>query len=185
MTYVKQLPANVDAERSILGAILCDNKTYLETGEKLHSWDFSLDSHRRIYGRIADLIESNRPVDMITLVEELERRKELQTVGDVGYLTSLIVGMPDRPSIAHYVDIVKDKAMLRGLISACNTTIALASDQSATALPIMADLEDALLQIGGKPQMQAKPLRDVLARVLNDIRGAICYKRRPARLPDC
>jgi replicative DNA helicase len=66
--------------------------------------DFSLDSHRKIFGRMRGLAESSRPIDMITLVEELERHKELLSVGDVGYVSSLVEGVPDRPSVEHYVE---------------------------------------------------------------------------------
>ncbi|MGB9285938.1 MAG: DnaB-like helicase N-terminal domain-containing protein, partial [Candidatus Sulfotelmatobacter sp.] len=72
------LPANVEAERSILGAILLDNFAYNQAAEHLRMEDFSLDSHRRIYGRMVDLAESSRPIDMITLIEELDRHKDLQ-----------------------------------------------------------------------------------------------------------
>jgi replicative DNA helicase len=88
------LPANVEAERSILGAILLDNLACSEAAEHLKPEDFSLDSHRRIFTRMVDLAESSRPIDMITLVEELDRRKELEAVGDVGYISGLVDGVP-------------------------------------------------------------------------------------------
>ena len=84
---ISSLPANVDAERSILGAILLDNFSYNQAAEHLRADDFSLDSHRRIYSRMIDLAESSRPIDMITLIEELDRHKDLQSVGDVGYIS--------------------------------------------------------------------------------------------------
>src|ERR1043166_4514284 len=113
-SLVRALPENVAAERSILGAILLDNLAYSQAAEHLTSDDFSLDSHRRIYSRMVDLAESSRPIDMITLIEELERRKELEAIGDVGYVSGLVDGVPDRPSIEHYIRIVRDKALLRG-----------------------------------------------------------------------
>ena len=67
------LPASVEAERTILGAILLDNAAYSEAAERLIADDFSLDSHRRIYARMGELIDANRAVDIITLSEELER----------------------------------------------------------------------------------------------------------------
>ena len=66
---------------------------------------------------------------MITLSEELDRAKELESIGDVAYVSSLLDGVPDRPSIEHYVKIVRDKAMLRGLIHAANAAISRAADQ--------------------------------------------------------
>jgi replicative DNA helicase len=144
------LPANVEAERSILGAILLDNLAYNEAAEHLKPEDFSLDSHRRVFTRMVDLAESSRPIDMITLVEELDRRKELEAIGDVGYISGLVDGVPDRPSIEHYIKIVRDKALLRGLIHAANAAIARASDQSDPAEEILNDAEAAIFQLSEK-----------------------------------
>ena len=144
------LPANVEAERSILGAILLDNFAYNQAAEHLKDEDFSLDSHRRIYKRMQDLAESSRPIDMITLIEELDRHKDLQAIGDVAYVSSLVEGVPERPSIEHYVRIVRDKALLRGLISASNTAIARASDQSDTAEEVLSEAEAAIFQLSEK-----------------------------------
>ncbi|HUD67797.1 MAG TPA: replicative DNA helicase [Candidatus Sulfotelmatobacter sp.] len=144
------LPASTEVERSILGAILQDNFLYNEAAEHLRVEDFMLDSHRRIYQRMVDLAESSRPIDMITLVEELERHRDLQAVGDVGYVASLTFGLPERPSIQDYVKIVRDKALLRGLISAANTAIARASDQSDAAEDVLSDAEAAIFQLSEK-----------------------------------
>ena len=144
------MPANVEAERSILGAILLDNLAYNQAAEHLHPDDFSLDSHRRIYARMIDLAESSRPIDMITLVEELDRRKELEAIGDVGYVSGLVDGVPDRPSIEHYIKIVRDKALLRGLIHAANSAIAKAADQSDPAEDILNEAEATIFQLSEK-----------------------------------
>ena len=144
------LPANVEAERSILGAILLDNLAYNEAAEHLKAEDFSLDSHRRIFTRMVDLSESSRPIDMITLVEELDRRKELEAIGDVGYISGLVDGVPDRPSIEHYIKIVRDKALLRGLIYAASAAIARASEQGDPAEEILNDAEAAIFQLSEK-----------------------------------
>jgi replicative DNA helicase len=141
------LPASVEAERSILGAILLDNHSYNEAAEKLSSEDFSLDSHRRIYSRMAELIDAHRAVDIVTLVEELARRKEVEAVGGVAYLASLTEGLPRRPSIEEYVRIVKDKSLARQLIVICNTAITRAADQSDEALVVLDSAESGLLEV--------------------------------------
>ncbi len=141
------LPANVEAERSILGAILLDNFAFNQAAEHLHAEDFSLDSHRKIYARMVELSESSRPIDLITLCEELDRTKELESIGDVGYVSSLLDGVPDRPSIEHYVKIVRDKSLLRGLIHAANAAITRAADQSDPAEEILSDTEAAIFQL--------------------------------------
>jgi replicative DNA helicase len=141
------LPASVEAERSILGAILLDNHSYNEAAEKLRSDDFSLDSHRRIFSRMAELIDAHRAIDIVTLSEELARRKEVEAVGGVAYLASLTEGLPRRPSIEEYVRIVKDKSLARQLIAICNTAITRAADQSEEALVVLDSAESGLLEV--------------------------------------
>src|SRR5256885_8878266 len=149
-TSVSRMPANVDAERSILGAILLDNHAYNDAADHLMPEYFSHAPHRRLYSRMMDLAESSRPIDIITLVEELEQKKELQAIGDIGYASGLLDGVPDRPSIEHYVKIVRDKAILRGLIHVPTAAIAKASEQSDPADEILNDAEAAVFQLSEK-----------------------------------
>jgi replicative DNA helicase len=140
-------PASVDAERSVLGGILLAANAYEEAAASgLTASDFSLDSNRRIYSRMVELAESSRPIDVITLAEELDRHKELVKVGDVGYISGLLDGVPDRPSVKHYVKIVREKSDQRKLIHACNATAAACSDGSSSR-ECIAELGERLLQI--------------------------------------
>src|ERR1035438_4997700 len=141
------LPVSMEAERSILGAILLDNSLYDQAAENLTPDDFSLDAHRRVYSRMRDLQETGRPVDMITLVEELDRNKEVEAIGGVAYLSSLIDGVPDRPSIEHYVRIVRNKALLRGLINLAQNAIAEAIEHSDEAEEVLGRAEQAIFQL--------------------------------------
>jgi replicative DNA helicase len=111
------LPANIDAEKTILGAILLDNASHSEAAEKLETDDFALDSHRRIYQRMSELMDTQRAVDIVTLSNELAKYKEIESVGGVAYLASLTEGLPRRPVIEEYIRIVKDKSMLRRLMA--------------------------------------------------------------------
>lgn len=105
-----------EAESSILGSILLDSKAYDEAAAiGLLPEDFSLDSHRRIYRSIVSLAESSAAIDTITLINYLETHQELKPVGDVGYISGLTFGVPDRPSIKSYVRIVKEAAAKRKL----------------------------------------------------------------------
>jgi replicative DNA helicase len=141
------LPASLEAERTILGAILLDNQSCNEAAEKLSPDDFYLDSHRRIYGRMLDLNETGKAIDIITLTEELSRKKEVESVGGVAYISSLIDGVPHQPSIEQYVKIVKDKSLLRNLIHASSNAIAKAMEQRDTAEEIIESAESAIFQI--------------------------------------
>lgn len=114
-------PASDEAERAILGAILLDGSPYDEArGIGLLAEEFFLDSHRRIFRAMINLAESGSAIDLVTVISWLDEHKELQPIGDVGYLSSLLDGIPDRPSIKTYVRIVKEKAAQRSLIHACN-----------------------------------------------------------------
>ena len=140
------LPASIDAERSILGAILLESLLFDQAAE-LKPDDFSLDAHRRIFSRMRDLQDTGRPVDMITLAEELDRRKEVEAVGGVAYLSSLIDGLPERPSIEHYVRIVRNKSLLRGLINIAQLAIAEAIDHSDEAEEVINRAEQGIFQL--------------------------------------
>ncbi len=146
----QSLPANIEAERSILGAILLDNLAYNQAAEHLKPEDFLLDSHRRIYSRMMDLAESSRAIDHLTLAEELQRHAEFEPIGGYAYLSGLLDGVPDRPSIEHYIKIVRDKAMLRGIISISTAAIARASDQSDLAEDVLNDTEAQIFQLSEK-----------------------------------
>jgi replicative DNA helicase len=140
------LPASIDAERSILGAILMETLLF-DQAAVLKPDDFSLDAHRRIFSRMRDLQDAGRPVDMITLAEELDRRKEVEAIGGVAYLSSLIDGLPERPSIEHYVRIVRNKSQLRGLINIAQNAIAEAIEHSDEAEEVINRAEQGIFQL--------------------------------------
>jgi replicative DNA helicase len=144
------LPANVDAEKTILGAILLDNASHSEAAEKLEPDDFSLDSHRRIFLRMSELMDAQRAVDIVTLAAELDRYKEREAVGGVAYLASLTEGLPRRPVIEEYIRIVKDKSLLRRLMAICSSAIARAADQSEDAIGVLDVVGSQLLDVSQK-----------------------------------
>ncbi len=141
------LPVSLQAERAILGAILLDNFCYTQAAARLKPDDFSLDSHRRIYAHVVALAEAGKPVDFVTLSEELGRNKDLEAVGGVAYLTSLTDGLPRVQNIEHYIQIVRDKALLRGVIHASNKAIEAAAAQEETAEEILASAESTLMHL--------------------------------------
>ena len=145
--FERGLPASIDAERSILGAVLLDNHAFNEAAERLTHDDFALDQHRRIFLRMSELIDAGRAVDIVTLAEELAKRKEVESVGGVAYLASLTENLPRRISIEEYVRIVKDKSLLRQLINVCSSAITRAADQSDEALEVLNAAESALLEV--------------------------------------
>jgi replicative DNA helicase len=117
MQVEKPLPNYLDAERSILGAILIDNFSLSRTMEKgLKPDDFFLPEHQRIFEVMHSMEEKRRAIDLITLTEDLHRAGKLEAAGGASYLAQLVDGVPRISNIEHYTQIVKDKAVLRRLI---------------------------------------------------------------------
>src|SRR5438105_12909877 len=117
-TLEKPLPNNLEAERSVLGAILLDNHALNAALETLRPEDFFLDQHRRVFTHMIQLGESQQAIDLVTLSDELHRKGELEASGGAPYLAALADGMPRVSNIEHYARIVKEKAILRNLIHA-------------------------------------------------------------------
>ena len=148
--FERGLPASPDAERTILGAVLLDNHAYSEAASILRPEDFALTAHQRVFARMGELIDRSHVVDIVTLSEELSRRKEIESVGGVAWLASLTEGLPRRLSIEEYVRIVKDKSLLRQLINVCSSAVARAADQSEEALEVLNAAETSLLEVTEK-----------------------------------
>jgi replicative DNA helicase len=121
--------SDLDIERTVLGAILLDSRLYEQVVD-LRPEDFSLDWHRCIYLRMVDLAESSRPIDLTTLVEELERHKQLHLAGGLGYVSGLIDGVPERTSIQHYVKMMRTDADRRRAAKLAESAQRLAEDPS-------------------------------------------------------
>ena len=141
------LPASVHTERVILGAMMSDPVAIVDATAKLRTEDFSLDSHRRIYAAMLELSELGHAIDLTTLSHVLERRKELQAVGNQSYLASLYENLPRHLAIENYVQIVKDKSVLRQLMEVCELGLNRAADQSETSLDVLGAVEQRLLEI--------------------------------------
>ena len=147
-TLVKGLPSNVDAERSVLGAILLDNTAYNQAASHLTPDDFFIDSHRRLFTRIMGLADRSRPIDLVTLCEDLMQNSELEAVGGAGYISSLTDGLPRYANIEHYAKIVKDKALLRRLIQISNTITARCLEGAEEAEDVLDAAESMVLSVG-------------------------------------
>src|SRR5258708_4611457 len=113
-------PASVHAEMTILGGMLVDPVAIVDATMLLRTDDFALDSHRKIYSTMLHLAEVGHAVDIVTVAEELRRKKELDSVGGVAYLASLSEGLPRKLSIESYVRIVRDKSLMRQLMTVCD-----------------------------------------------------------------
>jgi replicative DNA helicase len=141
------LPTSIHTEIAILGAMLLDGVAISDATEKLKAEDFSLDSHQRVYRCIVDLMNRGFGIDYTTVQAELDRRKELQSIGGPAYLAFLSEGIPRNFNIESYVRIVKDKSLLRQLMAIFHEGMTLASDQSEEATTVLNDVEAKLADV--------------------------------------
>ena len=143
----RMLPHNLEAERSVLGAILIQNDAYNTAVELLHPEDFYRDAHRRIFEKIIALAERRSAVDFVTLKEELSRGGELDAVGGPAYVASLVDGVPRATNVEYYAKIVKEKSVLRKLIGAANAILGDAYEADQDAAEILDRAEHSIFQI--------------------------------------
>lgn len=113
-------PQSLDAEESVLGGILLDSHALDRVVELMSAGDFYRESHKKIFRAMLALSERGEPIDLITLTDSLRSKGELQDVGGATYLAELQEKIPSAANIAHYAKIVREKAILRGLINVCN-----------------------------------------------------------------
>ena len=114
-------PQNVEAEESILSAILIDNNTLLDVIEILTPDDFYKSIHQKIFSAITELFTRNEPVDLVTLTNILKEKDQLDDVGGATHLSRIVDTVPLAANAQHYARIVRDKAVLRRLIERSNT----------------------------------------------------------------
>jgi replicative DNA helicase len=143
----RTLPHNLEAERSVLGAILLHNDAFNLAAEVIDAEDFFRDAHRRVFDKMVKLAERGDAIDLVTLKEELGRAGELEEVGGPAYITALVDGVPRSTNVEHYARIIKEKATLRRLISSANKILATAYEGGDEADVILDNAERAIFEI--------------------------------------
>ena len=145
--HERTLPHNLDAERSVLGAVLLDNEAFNTAIAIITPEAFFRDAHRRIFERMVQLTERRSAIDFVTLREELGKAGELEEVGGAGYLASLVDGVPRATNVEYYARIVREKAILRSLIYAANQIVGNAYEADQDADLILDDAESAIFAV--------------------------------------
>lgn len=146
-TIEQALPQNPEAERSVLGAILLDNQKLDVALDKLKAEDFFQDNHKRIFAQMIELSELQQPIDLVTLVNRLQRTNELESVGGAAYLSQLVDGVPRITNVDHYARIVKEKSVLRSVIHAAHNIQQQAMEANEDADAILDKAESSLFEI--------------------------------------
>ena len=160
---IKVPPQNIEAEQSVLGSILLDKNAIVKIADILQSEDFYRQDHTTIYRCILKLYEKRKPIDVVTLTNELEKEKELKDVGGASYLATLVNSVPTAAHVVTYANIVHQKATLRRLISAAADITELGFDEVADMEIILDKAESTLFSVSQKYVKQYfTPIKDVL-----------------------
>ncbi|MEW6607620.1 MAG: replicative DNA helicase [bacterium] len=140
-------PQSIEAEVSVIGAMLMDKDAICKAVEVLSEDAFYKTTHRKIYSAILDLFERNEPVDLVTLTNELKRKGELGNVGGPLYLTTILNSVPTAANVEYYIRIVNEKAVIRGLIAAATEIVSMAYQQTEDVSQMLDNAEQLIFNI--------------------------------------
>jgi replicative DNA helicase len=159
----RTLPHNLEAEQSVLGAILVHNDAFNEAVQVIDAQDFYRDAHRRIFNGMVALNERHQAIDFVTLKEELSRGGDLDEVGGPAYVASLADGVPRATNVEYYARIVKEKSTLRNLIYAANKILTNAYEAEQESDLILDEAESAIFSVADdRLKAGFVPMRDLV-----------------------
>jgi len=157
-------PQNLSAEEAVLGGILLDKEGLPKVADIVSAEDFYRPDHGQIYAACVALFEQNKPIDIVTLTEEITRSNNLEKVGGAAYLSLLVANTASAANITHYAQIVQNKAVMRRLISTANAMAEDAYDGDRDALELLDDAEKKLFSVTERQLgRHFIPIRDVLS----------------------
>src|SRR5258705_6256908 len=183
-TAERTLPHNLEAERSVLGAILVHNDAFNTAAQVTDSGDFYRDAHGRCFDRMTTLSERKEAIDFVTLKEELSRGGDLDNVGGPAYIASLVDGVPRATNIGYYARIVKEKATLRNLIYAANKILTNAYEADQEPELILDEAESSIFAVADdRLKAGFVPMRDLVKESFPKIELLFEHKRLVTGVP--
>ena len=177
---MRMMPHNIEAEQSVLGCNLIDENVPIQVMTLLKSEDFYTEAHKNIFDAMAKVYRDNKPIDFVTLTDELERMGLMESVGGIDYITTLTNIVPSAANYMHYVNIVKRDSVLRNLIKAGQTIIekAYANEEEDN---VLAYAEKSIFDISQKEELKslthiADPLSKVIEKFEKIDKDKDCFK---------
>lgn len=163
---IKRLPFSMPAEQSLLGAILIDPNSITEVADLLNSDDFYLEEHKQIYLAMQELFMANSEIDVVTLIDMLVTKGIYNKSGGEDYIRTLTDAVPDALNVKDYARIVKEKSVLRQLISACSEISEAAYSEQESVVDIIDHAENLIFNIAqGRDTKGFRHIKDVLGDV--------------------
>ena len=164
------LPANLEAESAVLGAIFLNNDALVEAKEYIDVTDFSTEQNRLIFAAMESLFDQNQSIDLVTITDYLETHQQLNLVNGVTYLTELAIDTPTAENVVYYAQIVKAKSNLRKIIQLSQTMANDSYQQQKDVDAIIEEAEKTLMDISENQRKQdIKKIDNVIYQVLEDI----------------
>ncbi len=160
-------PQNIEAEQSVLGAILLENEILASAVEMLAPEDFYKDSHKKIFLAMLDLYKKNEPIDLITLTEQLSRKEQIEEIGGASYLSHIVNLVPTSANIKYHSKIVKEKSLLRNLIKTTTEIITMSYDESIEINELLDAAETKIFSLS------EKTIRGSFVRIDNVVKDTI------------
>jgi len=174
----KGLPSNVDAERFVLGAILLEESNFVSVAASLEMEDFSLEKHKRIFLRMAEIANRGESIDRVTVANELMKHGQLESCDGLTYLIELDNGLPQLFQLESYIRIVKDKSILRRIIYTSQKLIDRALIGEEEPDEILAGAEESLLKLG---ETRARQTLVNPGQIIRDFEGGLSVFLDPSK----
>ncbi|MCB0044087.1 MAG: replicative DNA helicase [Caldilineaceae bacterium] len=169
-TPLKTTPANIEAERAVLGSLLIDPDAVIKIANFVRPSDFFRERHQLLYDAMLTLNEQNEPIDYLTLVNLMEERNQLDDVGGPAYITELINSTPTSMHVDHYAGIVEKTAVLRRLINAAGTIAELAYDEKNEVSEVVDRAEQIIFGVTeSRIHRDLTPIRAIMTNVVDRI----------------
>lgn len=163
-------PQNIEAEKSVLGALMMDKDAIIKVANLIHEGDFYKDAHNLIFEAMLELYEKREPIDVLSLSNRLEEKNQIEKIGGSSYLTSLAGAMPSSSNIVHYAKVVQKKSTLRKLILAASEIIELGYKEDEDVEKLLDSAEQKLFTVSQKYIKQDfVPIRSILEAAFNRI----------------
>lgn len=140
-------PQSIELEQGVLGAILLENEALMRVLDILNERDFYQEGHRWIFQTMLELFEENIPIDLLTVTERLRKNERLEQIGGASYLTELVELVPTAANVAYHARMVRDKAVLRGLIQTATTIVTESYEDTEDVDTLLDRAEQAIFEI--------------------------------------
>ena len=177
-------PQQIEAEQSLLGGIMVDSSGLPSALEVLKGDEFYKESHRIIFTAIQDLFERNEPVDILTVTNLLEERKQLESVGGASYIAALTDAMPTSSNVGAYAKIINEKAVMRRLIQSANEIISFAYGGGKSSEEVLDTAEAAIFRIAERKIRNSYfPLKEVIKKNIETIEHYQEYRETVTGVP--